>query len=83
MKRVIKKCPITFYGVDGWEVLVHDVDVFKKYETPCMNCMYNPEVDYISDEPCHVIHRCTHQVYNYFIFVEGYLSIETGKENRI
>lgn len=80
MKRVIKKRPITFYGVDGWQVLVHDVDVFNRGENACMNCMYDDEVDYISNEPCHVIHRCTHSSYNYFIFVEGYLSDGTGKK---
>lgn len=82
MKRVIKKCPITFYDVDGWQVLIHDVDVFNRGETPCENCMYDDEVDYISDAPCDVVHGCTRYVHNYFIFVEGYLSDETGKEGR-
>lgn len=73
MKRVIKKCPITFYGVDGWEVLVDDVDVFKRCEIPCENCMYDDEIDYISDAPCHEVHGCAQSPYTYFVFVEGYL----------
>lgn len=82
MKRVIKKCPITYNGVDGWEVLVHDVDVFKRHEMPCNICMYEDEMNFYDDRDCFVVHRCTHNQYNYFVFVEGYLSDETGKENR-
>lgn len=83
MKRVIKKSPITFYGVDGWQVLVNDVDVYKRGESPCENCMYDDEMNYDCDATCQNIHGCTRFLYNYFVFVEGYLSNETGKENRI
>lgn len=80
MKRVIKKCPITFNGVDGWEVMVNDVDVYKRYEIPCDNCMYYGNLGCDGSVTCMDIHRCTHDVYAYFVFVEGYLPGETGKE---
>lgn len=82
MKRVIWKYPIKFYGVDGWQVLVHDVDVFKRGEIPCENCMYDDEMNYDCDATCMDIHGCFQNPYTYIIFVEGYLSDETGKENK-
>ena len=74
MKRVIKKCPTTFYGVDGWEVLVHDEDVFKRGEIPCENCMYDDEIDYECGATCMDVHGCKQNPYTYFVFVQGYLS---------
>ena len=83
MKRVIKKCPVTYYGVDGWEVLVRDVDVFKRCEIPCENCMYDDDIVCDCSATCMEVHGCAQNPYTYFVFVEGYLSNETGKENRI
>lgn len=83
MKRVIKKCPITFNGVDGWEVLVSDVDVLKRGEIPCENCMYRGDIGCDNSVSCMALHYCVNDPYGYFVFVEGYLSDETGKENRL
>lgn len=80
MKRIIKKCPITFNGVDGWEVLVDDVDIYKRHEIPCENCMFSGYLGCDNSEPCMDVHRCTHSSYSYFVFVEGYLSDVTRKE---
>lgn len=80
MKRVIKKCPITYFGVDGWEVLVRDVDVFKRGEEPCENCMYEDGVVCDCCAACFEVHGCERDLYTYFVFVEGYLSDKTGKE---
>lgn len=80
MKRVIKKTPITFNGVDGWEVLVYDKEVIRRREIPCDNCMYDGTWDFFCSETCLEIHGCIQSPCTYFIFVEGCLQRETEKE---
>ena len=82
MKRVIKKRPTTYYGVDGWEVLVHDVDVFVRGENPCKNCMYEDYIDDCFKARCMDVNQCTRNSSCYYVFVEGYLPNETDKEDR-
>ena len=67
MKKVIKKTPITHNGVDGFEVLVKDSEVWA--EECCEKCMYSgymPSSEIGAD--CCTVHSCGSSPYTYFVF---------------
>ena len=67
MKKVIKKTPITFNGVDGFEILVRDGGVWA--EECCEKCMYSgymPSSEIGAD--CCTVHSCGSSPYTYFVF---------------
>ena len=67
MKKVIKKTPITFNGVDGFEILVRNGGVWA--EECCEKCMYSgymPSSEIGAD--CCTVHSCGSSPYTYFVF---------------
>lgn len=69
MIQELKRCPITFNGVDGWEVLIKDDEISWIDEWVCEQCMYvdwNGESEILA--PCSMVHGCTDDWKTYFKF---------------
>lgn len=67
MKQIIKTTPITFNGVDGFEVLVKDSEV--RAEDCCDNCMYSGyEISSELLADCSTVHSCGTSPFTYFRF---------------
>lgn len=67
MKKVIKKTPITFNGVDGFEVLIKDSEVWAG--DCCDKCIYSnyvPSSEIGAD--CCTVHSCGTSPFTYFGF---------------
>lgn len=67
MKKIIKKTPITFNGVEGFEVLVNDSEVWAA--ECCEKCMYSyyvPSSEIVTD--CCTVHGCSTSPFTYFAF---------------
>lgn len=69
MKQILKQTPITFNGVDGWEVLIKDDEIRWDEEWVCGRCMY-VEWDGESETlaPCSMVHGCMDDWKTYFKF---------------
>lgn len=69
MKKEIKRTPITFNGVDGWEVFIKDDEIQPYEHSTCERCMYQDwhVKDYILAS-CEEVHGCTWDFRRYFIF---------------
>lgn len=72
MKQILKQTPITFNGVDGWEVLVKDEEQRWDEYWVCARCMY---LDWEKRSgytrmftPCSRIHGCGDNYQTYFEF---------------
>lgn len=69
MIHEVKRTPITFNGVDGWEILVKNDDIMLGSYLACDRCMFQ---DWSDDEEfaecCHIVHNCTMDFQKYFIF---------------
>lgn len=69
MIQELKRTPITFNGVDGWEILIKDDEIHWEYDWVCERCMY---FDWDDEEetlaPCDIVHGCLadYQVYYKF-----------------
>lgn len=67
MKKIISKTPITFNGVDGYEVLVEDKSVC--VQDVCELCMYDGwHSDELPGITCPEVHLCGVLTFRYFIF---------------
>lgn len=67
MVEVMKRTPITYHELDGFEVLLHDDDVC--FDTACSQCMYkdwDDELEVLA--PCDIVHGCAPYIKTYFIF---------------
>lgn len=68
MKKEIKRTPITFNGVDGFEVLYEDTEIWQG--DACSYCMYQEWADWTEcTAPCHVVHGCGLGKSTYFQFI--------------
>lgn len=69
MKQILKQTPITFNGVDGWEILIKDDEIRWDEEWVCGRCMY---VDWDGESetlaPCSIVHGCRDNWQTYFEF---------------
>lgn len=74
MKQILKQTPITFNGVDGWEVLIKDDEIRFEDEWVCERCMYRyweERTGYTAPfTPCSTIHGCIDSYQTYFEFHE-------------
>lgn len=71
MSEVIKRSPITFNGVDGWEVLIEDKTI--TFAIACDRCIYRDWHDELECQaPCHIVHGCTMAAPSYFQFRQSY-----------
>jgi len=69
MIQILKQTPITFNGVDGWEVLIKYDEIDWQERGTCMRCIYFDEDDYIeTQEPCYIVHGCGADYRTYFEF---------------
>lgn len=69
MIQVLKKTPITFNGVDGWEVLVKDDEIEWESTFVCDRCIYTKWIDLASLlVPCDIYHECLNDHQTYYIF---------------
>ena len=67
MKKVIKRTPITFNGVDGYEVLIRDSEVCGI--ECCEKCMfYNYTTSSETAALCFEVHGCGRSQFQYFVF---------------
>lgn len=69
MKQILKQTPITFDGVDGWEVLVKDDEINWAETWTCERCIYfdwNDEAETLA--PCDIVHGCLADYQTYFEF---------------
>lgn len=73
MIQVLKKTPITFNGINGWEVLIVDNEIDKKGMNPCQCCMYTDWMDRGTNANCMDVHECCLTECDYFVFVEDCL----------
>lgn len=69
MKQIVKKTPITFNGVDGWEVLILDTGAKWEDGSLCDRCMYK-DWDNVEETmaSCDIVHHCTIDFPAYFKF---------------
>lgn len=69
MIQELKRIPITFNGVDGWEILVEDDGISWDEPWVCENCMYRDwPGDNITWAPCSIVHQCALNHQTYFKF---------------
>lgn len=69
MIQELKRTPITFNGVDGWEVMVLDDDLRHGGIVGCDKCIYDyNEISRMEDVPCPVITGCWYDDRVYFEF---------------
>ena len=72
MIQILKQTPITFNGVDGWEVLIKDDEIRFDDEWICERCMYRDwekQIGYTAPfTPCSIIHGCRDSYQTYFEF---------------
>lgn len=72
MIQELKRTPITFNGVDGWEVLIKDDEIGCDGHTACDRCMYRLWIDthlYIAIlATCVDVHDCLPNYQTYFEF---------------
>ena len=69
MIQILKQTPITFNGVNGWEVLIKDDEINLEKEWICWRCMYvnwNREDETLA--PCSIVHGCEGDWKTYFEF---------------
>lgn len=72
MKQILKQTPITFNGVDGWEVLIKDDEIGGESGAACDKCIY---VRWIANHihtqvlaTCVDFHGCLSDYQTYFEF---------------
>lgn len=69
MIQELKRTPITFDDVDGWEVLMVDDNLTGMEELSCYLCMYYEWCDKWEElPPCDIVHGCVIDKRAYFIF---------------
>lgn len=69
MKQILKQTPITFNGVDGWEVLIKDDEINWAETWTCERCMYfdwDGETETLA--PCSIVHDCLRDYQTYYKF---------------
>lgn len=69
MIQELKRTPITFNGVDGWEVLVKDDEIEWESTWVCERCIYfawNGEEE--TKAPCNIVHGCLGDYQTYYKF---------------
>lgn len=65
-----KRTPITYFGKDGWEILVEDDYPYN--DDVCELCMWREWNDWeFGAEPCYWVHGCSLDQHMYFIFQES------------
>lgn len=69
IEKIIKITPITFNGVDGFEVKVSLLSLPPELNHICGMCMYNDFIE--EDETCVDVHYCGYNQRCCFIFVPG------------
>lgn len=69
MKKEIKRTPITFHGVDGFEVLYEDDEIW--IQDACNYCMYNDWDGWIEClASCSTVNGCRLGTPTYFQFIK-------------
>ena len=72
MKQILKQTPITFDGVDGWEVLVKDDEIGCESGDACDKCIYRrwtiSNICYEVLVTCVDVHGCLFDYQTYFEF---------------
>ena len=69
MKKEIKRTPITFHGVDGFEVLYEDTDIWPG--NACEYCMYEHWDGWKECiASCDTVHECGLRRPTYFQFIK-------------
>lgn len=69
MIQELKRRPITFNGVDGWEILVKDDELEWEDEWVCRRCMYLTWDDYEGTlSTCDIVHGCLPDYQTYYKF---------------
>lgn len=69
MKKEIKRTPITFNGVNGFEVLYQDTDIWSGDE--CDYCMYDGWDGWKEClATCDIVHGCDIEKSTYFQFIK-------------
>ena len=69
MIQILKQAPITFNGVDGWEVLIKDDELGFRGVDGCNKCMYDyVEITRMENIPCPEVMRCGYDDRTYFEF---------------
>ena len=69
MIQELKRTPITFNGVDGWEILIKDDEINFYEEWACERCIYsNWHGEEETLAPCRVVNGCLADNQTYFKF---------------
>lgn len=69
MKQELKRIPITFNGVDGWEILIKDDEIIWDVTSACDRCIYREWKDDEDLLPiCDSFHECTNNYQTYYTF---------------
>ena len=69
MIQILKQAPITFNGVDGWEVLIKDDELDWIEDEVCLRCMYRDwREENDTPDTCDIVHGCTLDMQTYIEF---------------
>lgn len=69
MIQELKRKPITYNGVDGWEVLLKDDEIYWDEVWVCERCMYfNWDGGDDITDPCDIVHDCLNDYQKYYKF---------------